>query len=189
MSLAKYNSNLQILVSQDNSEESRDTASLYKNKVSSTAYHTHDLTHYIFLIGNNGQYYKYDMIDTVGLIDDVYTEPDLRNSVWKLFYNLSKCDVLVHAINAYQVKQSKGLSLLNIENEIIGYQQSKNNKSIICATFSDLKDAKKGIKCIRKAYPQIPVIPLSNSTGRGIGRLNRLLTSYAEEIVCNNEAS
>lgn len=179
MSLAKYNSNKQVLVSHAGSEENHKVAYLEQEKVSRNAYTTDNITHYIFLLGCKGKYYKYDMIDSVGLIDDVYDKPELRDSLWQLFYQLSKCDILVHTINAYQYSNNYGLNMLDIEKEIIEYQRKKNNKSIICATFADKKSAKKGVKQIRKAYPQIPVIALSNDNGLGVKRLNRLLTEYS----------
>lgn len=183
MALARYNSTAKILVEQSGAIQSLNVTSLLREKVSASAYHTESLDEYQFIIGCSGLYYKFNMIDTIGLIDDVYMRQEFREAVWEVFYNLSQCDILVHTVNALELASITNSKLIDVEKEIISYIVGRECPCIICATFSDKREARKGLKVIRKTFPNIPVIPVSSTTNYGIRKLNDFLTNSADAIV------
>lgn len=107
------------------------------------------------------------MVDTIGLIDGIHPDIDIRMAISQTLAIIRDSDIILHLIDAHAaVKNDLPSTMGEVDYQIAQFAQLKRGYAIL-ANKMDLSDSELGLKKIKQEFQGNLIIPISALYKRG----------------------
>jgi len=121
------------------------------------------------------------LIDTASLREDIPERADMRRAMALALTRLQEADVVFHLLDAAQAGRLSSFQVPRLDREVRAYALTRP-VYVVIATKADAFTAAEGVRRLRAQFPSDLLIPVSNTTRRGLREVRRFLATRAAPL-------